>query len=206
MPAQLLVEGPDDLYVISALCAQHSVPETFKMVESGGVEKLLESIPVRLKTSGLEALGIVVDADTDLQARWTAVCRHLQNAGYPDLPAQPGMDGVIVASFDRPRVGVWLMPDNSLPGMLENFVAHLIPQGDPLASKANDCMQDIEREGLARYSAAHRPKAFIHTWLAWQETPGRPMGQAITAHVLEHNGPLASRFVRWLNSLFNPGV
>lgn len=209
MSAQLLVEGNDDFHVISALCQQHSVPESFAIEipgRDGGVEELLKSIPVRLKISGLEALGIVVDADTDLQGRWTAVWSYLQRAGYQNLPMQPETDGIIVASFDRPRVGVWLMPDNSLPGMLENFVAHLIPQGDPLASKASECLQDIEREGLARYSAAHRPKAFIHTWLAWQETPGRPMGQSITAHVLEHNRPLAARFVRWLNGLFNPGV
>lgn len=45
-------------------------------------------------------------------------------------------------------------------------------------------------------------KAFIHTWLAWQESPGRPMGQAITAHCFEYNAPLANLFVEWLRNLF----
>ncbi len=94
------------------------------------------------------------------------------------------------------------MPDNTLPGMLENFVAHLIPDEDPLVEKAEGCLREIEHDGLHRYKATHHSKAFIHTWLAWQETPGMPMGQAITIRALKHNQPLAKAFVSWLNRLF----
>jgi hypothetical protein len=94
------------------------------------------------------------------------------------------------------------MPNNQLPGILEDFIAHLIPEGDLLASRVEACLQEIEREGLNYYNLAHRAKAFIHTWLAWQENPGLPMGQAITAHVLDPNEPLAVTFVDWLNRLF----
>ena len=207
MPAQLLVEGNDDRHVVWALCKQHSIPETFTVEtpgQEGGVDALLKSIPVRLKMSGLEALGIVVDADQSVQDRWAAICHRLRDAGYVALRSQPDPDGFIVDSPGRPRVGVWLMPDNQLRGMLEDFVSVLIPAGDPLAQRAENCLQEIEREDLCRYPLVHHPKALIHTWLAWQELPGRPMGQAITAHVLDHDKPLAARFVRWLNRLFNP--
>jgi hypothetical protein len=52
------------------------------------------------------------------------------------------------------------------------------------------------------YRSTHRSKALIHTRLAWQKTPGRPMGQAITAQVLPPNKPPAARFVDWLKNLF----
>ncbi len=94
------------------------------------------------------------------------------------------------------------MPDNQLPGMLETFVAHLIPADDPLAAEAEGCLQGIEREGLNHYQMIHHPKAFIHTWLAWQANPGQPMGLAITAQVLHHNETLAMAFVNWLRRLF----
>lgn len=207
MPAQLLVEGNDDFHVVCALCERHSIPETFSVEipgQDGGVEALLKSIPVRLKVSGLEALGIVLDADQNVQDRWFAVCHRLRDAGYVELPSRPDPNGLTVAPPGRPRVGVWLMPDNQLRGMLEDFVSVLIPDGDPLAPRAHNCLQEIEREGLRRFPPEQYPKAFIHTWLAWQKVPGRPMGQAITARVLEHNSPLADRFVRWLNRLFNP--
>lgn len=204
--SQLLVEGKNDQHVVWALCERHRIAETFTVElpddEEGGIDGLIASIPVRLKISRLRALGIIIDADQNLQGHWDSVCRHLTQAGYQNLPPQPEIDGFITTPADKPRVGVWLMPNNQLPGMLENFVAHLIPDDDPLASKAEAILQEIERDDLNRYAILHHPKAYIHTWLAWQEMPGRPMGQAIMAHVLMHDSPLAITFVTWLNRLF----
>ena len=206
--AQLLVEGNNDRHVVWALCNQHQVQETFSVEtpgeNSGGVEDLLKSIPVRLKIPGLRTLGVILDADQNLARRWDAICERLRKAGYSDLPPYPEPNGTIIEVNQMPRIGIWLMPDNELPGMLENFVSHLIPDDDPLKTKTEDVLRQIENENLQRYSLAHHQKAFIHTYLAWQETPGQPMGQAITARVLNYNQPLAQNFVQWLNRLFNP--
>lgn len=204
---QLLVEGKNDQHVIWALCQYYQVPESFSVeVPNGnqneGLEALLRSIPVRLKISGLRSLGIVVDADENLVGRWNAVCHRLREVGYQNLPAEPDVNGFITTPSDAPRVGVWLMPNNQLPGMLETFVAHLIPDGDLLAPQAEAILKEIERNGLHRYRLIYHPKAFIHTWLAWQENPGMPMGQAITAQVLHPNKASAIRFIDWLNRLF----
>lgn len=204
---QLLVEGKDDQHVIWALCQRHQIDETFSVHipgenQSGGIEALLEDIPIRLMSRNLGALGIVVDANQNLETRWQALCTCLTKAGYESLPHCPNANGFIAALPGKPKVGIWLMPDNQLPGMLESFVAHLIPEGDPLALQAQACLRAIEEKELNRYKPTHHPKAFIHTWLAWQENPGIPMGQAITAHVLKHNDPLAVTFVHWLNHLF----
>lgn len=168
-----------------------------------GVEALLQGLPVRLKQKDLRTLGIVVDADLDLPARWQAVADRLRASGYHDIPKAPPAEGWICAPADLPRVGVWLMPDNQLTGILEDFVAKLIPTGDVLLPKAEAILQEIEGAGLNRYSSdVQHPKALIHTWLAWQETPGMPMGQAITARVLSHDSEIARIFVEWLNRLF----
>ncbi len=203
--AHLLVEGKDDQHVIWALCQQHHVPEEFDVIvppPDGGIDAMLKDIPIRLKESGLTALGIVVDADENLQSRWESVWDRFQQAGYP-VPEAPSLDGFIATPTDRPCVGVWLMPDNQVSGMLENFVSHLIPSDDMLKSIAEETLHTIEAKGLNRYKALHQPKALIHTWLAWQDPPGRPMGQAITAQLLQHHQPLAYRFIEWLNRLFN---
>ncbi len=205
--AELLVEGKNDKHVVWALCEQYQVLENFSVEEpgedKGGVDALLEGIAVRLKQSKLNALGIVLDADQDIESRWDAVCERLRQAGYSNLPDGPNPNGTIIESDQMPRVGIWIMPNNHLPGMLEDFVAELIPDDDDLKPKAEDILREIENENLNRYSSLHHQKAFIHTWLAWQETPGQPMGLAITAHALQHNQPLAQKFVDWLNRLFN---
>jgi hypothetical protein len=42
------------------------------------------------------------------------------------------------------------------------------------------------------------------TYLAWQDEPGNPLGQAITNHVLQPQTEIAYNFTNWLNRLFNP--
>ncbi|MEQ9549677.1 MAG: DUF3226 domain-containing protein [Coleofasciculus sp. G3-WIS-01] len=122
--------------------------------------------------------------------------------GYQAIPTVPPPDGWVYTQPDKPKIGIWLMPDNQLPGMLEDFVAHLIPTDDSLRPKAEAILQEIEQLKLNRYTPIHHPKALIHTWLAWQETPGMPMGQAITAQVLSYNAEIANKFVEWLKRLF----
>jgi len=66
---QLLVEGKDDLHVLKALCQKFDIPENFEIIDCNGIEKLFAQIPIRLKQSGFESLGIVIDADSDLNSR-----------------------------------------------------------------------------------------------------------------------------------------
>lgn len=208
-PQQLLVEGKNDRHVIWALCQQYQLPETFSVEvpqEEGteGVEALLNGLPERLKAENLRTLGIVVDADRNLSARWQSIKDKLSSIGYQDIPQSPPPEGWVCAPSDPylPRVGVWLMPDNRLPGMLEDFVAYLIPPGDTLHPRAEAILQELEQAGLNRYTSIHHPKALIHTWLAWQKTPAMPMGQAITAQVLNSHCPIALIFIEWLKNLF----
>lgn len=208
-PQQLLVEGINDRHVIWALCEQYQVPETFSveipMAEEGqGIDILLADLPFKLRENNLRTLGIVVDADRDLLARWQSVRYRLSASGYQNIPEAPPPEGWVDAPPDLPKVGVWLMPNNQLPGMLEDFVAHLIPPDDVLLPKAEGILQEIEQAGINCYSIVHHPKVLIHTWLAWQQTPGMPMGQAITARVLSHESEIAIAFVEWLNHLFYP--
>ncbi|MBW4511098.1 MAG: hypothetical protein KME64_31965 [Scytonematopsis contorta HA4267-MV1] len=210
-PQQLLVEGKNDRHVIWALCEKHQLPETFSVEVPNeedygqGIEAVLAEIPIRLKQENFRTLGIVIDADQDLVARWQSVCSRLSASGYQNIPKVPPLEGWVYANTEAanlPKVGVWLMPDNQLPGMLENFVARLISADDELLIKAELFLQEVEQAGLNRYTLIHNPKALIHTWLACQETPGMPMGQAITSQVLSYNSPLALVFVEWLRRLF----
>ena len=160
-PQQLLVEGKDDRHVIWALCEKYQVPETFSVEvpteekgtteeKGNGITVLLDGLPDRLRQKNLCTLGIVVDADRNLMGRWQAVSNRLNIVGYENIPKIPPPDGwvYIPPNSDLPKVGVWLMPDNQLPGMLEDFVAHLIPPEDKLRPKAELILQEIERENL----------------------------------------------------------
>jgi hypothetical protein len=199
MPFRLLVEGSDDKHLIGHLLAQHGVSLTRDEIqECDGIETLLnEKLPVLLKSS-YTSIGIVVDADLDVQSRWQSIRDRLRQSGY-EVPTTPPPNGLIVTDRE-PAVGVWVMPDNVLPGILEDFVRRLVPPGDdlwPLVQRSVAAIPATSR----RFTAAAERKAEIHTYLAWQEQPGTRMGSAITNKYFEVNTKLAITFVEWFTRL-----
>jgi hypothetical protein len=196
----LLVEGNDDFHVLASLFKHHNIPEAFRLNETGGIDRLLETFPVQLKATAIERVGIVVDADLSIADRWRAIQGILRSAGFTHVPNTPDEQGTIITQANKPDVGVWLMPDNRLPGLVEDFAACFIPQSDRLSQLALQAIDAIPINDR-RFSDIHRSKAHIHTWLAWQADPGTPMGLAITKKYLDANAPSAANFLRWVDRL-----
>jgi hypothetical protein len=200
----LMVEGADDEHVVKNICGNRKLGKIDTVCNYGGKDLLIGSIKVRLKETDISSLGIILDADTDINARWDAVRSNLDSSGYKGVPAKPTRDGTIIQPPENsllPKVGVWLMPDNQVPGILEDFLRFLIPDGDGLLAHVDDSIQKIPPEQL-RFTEIRKAKARIHTWLAWQEEPGKPFGQAISARYLDSNLPAANAFVDWLQGTF----
>lgn len=197
----LLVEGKNDLYVVTNLCEATGLPDqAFRIKDKEGYNKLKSDLEVELDASDLQCLGILVDADLDVAQRWAELRPHLLDAGY-DAPRSPDPSGIVLQQPLKPDVGVWIMPNNQLPGRLEDFIAYLVPESDGLWLRARACLESIPHH-QRRFPAEHFSKAQIYTWLAWQEEPGKPFGQAITAKYLQPTAPQVMQFVDWLKRLF----
>lgn len=202
---KLLVEGNDDQHVIWALCDKFGIYENFDVIDCEGVENLLNQIPVRFKQSSIETVGIIIDADTDIGSRWNSLNHILSLQGFI-MPNEIPKDGFITKNIESKTVGVWIMPNNQLDGMLEDFISFLVPKDDNLMPIVDSTLEYLESNDLNRYSLTHKAKAKIHTWLSWQEDPGTPMGLAITKRYLTvYNGDCLS-FNRWLSRLFEENV
>lgn len=210
----LFLEGADDVAVFFHLLSYYEIPIAEKdRSEEGkislhngkGINRLLETLQVLLKAQDTdiewEVIGVVIDADTNLTNRWQSMRDLLMHSGYTDIPLMPDAAGTIVYEQDRPTIGIWIMPDNVLPGMIEHFVQFLVPDGDPLWEKAEQCVSNIP-EHQRPFIPAHFAKAHVHTWLAWQETPGNPMGLAITKRYLNAEAPHAQNLISWIRQLF----
>ncbi|MDR3555227.1 MAG: hypothetical protein P4L55_10770 [Syntrophobacteraceae bacterium] len=202
----LLVEGPDDEHVLKHLCGNNGVPHLDKIAACGGVDCLLESLSVRLKASEFgDIVGLIVDADIDIASRWQAVRGRLMGAGYESVPGQPFDDGTILdPPTDKllPRLGIWIMPDNRSDGILEDFLRFLVPaRGAKLLGHVESCVAAIP-DGQRLFGPLAEPKAIVHTWLAWQKEPGKPLGTAITARYLDPEVPEVDTLVNWLKRLY----
>ena len=97
------------------------------------------------------------------------------------------------------------MPDNNQNGILEDFIAFLVPDSDVHWVRAESCINRIPL-AESRFPPERRSKALIHTWLAWQEQPGRPLGQAITARYLDAEAPHAQQLIVWIRRLLDRNV
>jgi len=209
-PKVLLVEGIDDKKVIEKLLRRRKIVfENFEINNCEGLEKLLKIVPVQIEAGSYKTLGIIVDADENPVQRWFTLQKILVAAGYENVPSSPTPNGIILKDPDEdmPTIGVWLMPDNRATGSVEDFIRLLVPEADKLLPVAEKKVESLIAQNLNRFSISHKSKAIIHTWLAWQERPGKQMGGAITYRFIKTQEYLlddgkASGFVEWLKKLF----
>jgi len=190
----LLVEGTDEMHVIRKLCDQIGFPIDFKIDPKGGKDPLLASIGNEINVSGRAVVGVVIDANNDLDARWQAVRGRLLRA-HIDAPVGLDPRGLVIES--SPRIGVWLMPDNRQRGQLEDFVASMIPQDDPVWPLARRYVESIPEPGRPKTII----KAQVHAWLAARSEP-LPMGTAIKAGEFDTSVPQVDDLIQWLRRLF----
>lgn len=218
-PKILLVEGKSDFHLIRNLLGHHNLncTEASKPARSNsdnisiepkdGINLLLDGLEVLLLRGELQQLGIVVDADQNPESRWEQLKSRILGAGAATLPDKFPADGLhfILNRSTQPdiKVGIWMMPDNQEKGYLEHFASQMIPEADPLWPRVLNCVAQIPQE-QRRFSTVHTRKAELHTWLAWQEAPGKPMGLALRSQYLDAQAPIAQQFVAWATQLFTP--
>jgi len=208
-PKILLVEDKDTQGAIIGLMRHHikwgdNKDEWPVFIESlGSSSEVLnkKGLSVRLKQSGLNTLGLIVDADSDFDSRWNTVrdiCSYLGGAPPETFPEK----GLILNIADPVRFGVWIMPNNKSSGMIETFCHNLVPNhSKPLWNFARKCVVEARKKG-APYKDAHLDKSHIHTWLAWQDPPGERIGPAFLKGFLDPNATIATHFVHWFKELF----
>ena len=208
-PRKLLVEGDKDKRVIPFLMEANGVewePDGRHVVHIepiNGIHELLKDgvIESELRASSLQALGIVIDADGDAGNRWLQIKNRCRDQ-FDALPDQIPENGLEVDHPNGPRFGIWIMPDNRFRGMLEDFLIQLIPdESHPLYDFAVACVSEAARRG-APFKSVHTRKAEIHTWLAWQDEPGKQLHEGVHHRVLDPTKPESLPFVNWFRHLF----
>jgi len=205
----LIVEGSDDLYVISNLIQrerpslQGDWPKFIKTAKAkvddrgGAVGAAIREFCDATLASTSKRLGLVIDANGDFSTRWRQVQEGLGARGV--VAAMLPSTGLII---ERPnqRIGVWFWPNCQSPGALENFLWELVP-ADDVKAYAMTAVTEARKRGAPCNDAAEL-KARFRTWLAWQEQPGLPPGDAIHRGVVPGSTPTVDTFTKWFEQLF----
>ena len=220
MKQRILVEGAD-IHLILHLCMAQGVngllkgfssEEDFKQnflinKEKRGKNEVLRDIRAAIKDPDITNLGIVVDADDSAESTWQSVRAALEKTGCTNLPAKPESNGLILQPnsnlpYLQKTIGVWIMPDNQSPRAIEDLFLQLISEENYHLQRAKTVVAELIAEGQNLFSKTSSNKAEAHTWLAWQEEPGKSMGLAIKSSWVNAEHPLAARFASWFSLLF----
>jgi len=196
----LLVEGINDCHVVMSLCEAFNVTEglfgIYQCESDDGVLKRLDALIAGYGDP--KVIGVVLD--NDKPGRWQSIENIVKKYSY-QFPKKPDVNGTCIQGIDdEPKLGFWLMPNNQNSGMLEDFCAEL---AEPESlTFARECVEQAQQKKLTTFKQVHQSKAIVHTYLAWQDEPGYPLGKAITSQALLSNRSIATSFTDWLIRLF----
>ncbi|MDQ1350737.1 MAG: hypothetical protein QG657_1039, partial [Acidobacteriota bacterium] len=119
-------------------------------------------LPTLLNGSGvsnLEAFAIIRDADDSFENAFKSVINVLEKIEDLKVPKKPG-------EFSRgnPKVGVFIMPDNSHPGMLEDLCLKTVKDTEAMecVKQFLDCAKKLENPPKTK----DIPKAKVQAFLA----------------------------------------
>ncbi len=196
----LLLEGSDDCNIISKFCEDNAIRADFGFCNCGDDNQVLHKLNALLKKSDPpEVIGVILDADQNIDERYQEIKAKV--ADFYKLPKNMPKDGLVHLEKGLPKLGIWIMPNNQDNGALEEFYLELATDID--TAFINNTIQEAEKKELTSFKSQHRKKAIMHTYFAWQDTPGMPLHAAINKIVLDNNAEIAHVFKGWLISLFN---
>jgi len=126
-PLQLVAEEEDDCHAVIHLMKHHVAwpqerrcrPVDIRVGRSYHEIANRDYLHFLIQQSGLRALGLIVDADLNMQGRWTSLRSLLRDLSFQETPDDLPEQGLITVNRSGVRAGVWVMPNNKSEGMLE---------------------------------------------------------------------------------------
>ncbi|WP_394754593.1 DUF3226 domain-containing protein [Crenothrix sp.] len=169
-----------------------------------GVFNFLPKLLDQLADGNLVKLAVVVDADSvpngSYQTTLSRVTSIVSTYRYNLSPIQTA--GITYKHDDGlADFGLWIMPDNTNEGMLEDWLKQCIHANEQtLFAHAQSVIDELPNP--PKFKPLHRSKAEVATWLAWQKQPGHGLYQAVTDQLLDSNKPLYSQLTAWLAHIY----
>lgn len=214
----LLVEGIADEGFFSALCrvAGLGVKVTVgnpKSFGGGGTGKgnaltLLPTLIDGMRDGSIKRLAMVIDADFDAtgglgyKETLKRVAIILRDQGYKtslNITPQPG-GHYFKHSNGLPDFGLWIMPNNSSDGFLEDFIKDSVSATQKaLLKEAESAVRKLK---IPLFKPIHQSKADVATWMAWQKVPGQALQGVVGEGLIDLTLGTAKQLKAWMDSIY----
>lgn len=212
----LVVEGDADREFYSVICERAGVRnvqvKTSPQKGKNNAIKFFGLLLKQLPSGSIKHLGLVVDADypqhlggdSGFGATYAKILAVVDDSGFQAPPINPKTP--IAYLLTPPKglqpPGVWIMPDNSSHGMVEDFVKLGVtdPVQKSILAQAVRTVNSLPNPLFN--TALHKSKADVYTWLAWQKNPGSRLVGTVGNKLIDLSNPLQAAFVSWLKKVF----
>ncbi len=210
----LIVEGFHDASTIQAVFdMQGFVDCEVRIDQMNGMSRpqdrdsrLNTFLDARLSERGVDAVGLIVDADQDpdrvkRRLRRLTVLQNTVLEVDSDVKPEEGYVATYRVGTLRKNFGLWIMPDNCRPGQLEDFVMRMVADDDSVEHPARKFIGDLPEDIVD--NASHKAvKHVAHAWLSayypgWSFDDALRNGQL----VFSADDPVLGGFKRWLERL-----
>lgn len=192
---QLLVEGNDQRNFFEAFIEHLSLTD-IQIQNFGGVPDLRDFLPALVNAAGfrdiVQSVGIVRDAEASAQDAFQSVQDSLENAGL-SVPSRPED-----RAGGSPEMTVFILPDNSRPGMLETLLNETFA-GTPEDACINAFFECVE--AIPPVSITNPDKARAYTYLTTKPKPHHSVGVAAKQHYWDLNHPVFDQLRQFLRDL-----
>lgn len=216
MAQQLIVEGKDSIVLTNILMKRgltktpplgYSTKEKYVeefINEAGSVSNVKFALENALNQPDISNIGVVVDANAQgFESRIQSILDKVSEVlGVDQTSFSFDDSGFVFEPIQNLKIGIWVMPNNSDEGYLEHFVSELIEPNDRTFQHAQNVVNELLQKDWCNFSEIKKQKAILHTYLAWQKSPGLPMGTAVQAGYINAISPNASNFQTWFENTF----
>ena len=216
MAQKLILEGNEG-YVLSEILELSNAslplgyPSTEEYVKNflksvKGISNVKRTLIQQIKDTEVTNVGIIVDANSKgSKARFNSIKnileQHLPEVVNWNFTAAPEAGWIADVAPDF-RIGLWVMPNNQDNGYFEHFLMELVDPADESLKSALQMLEDVAQSGHQRFTDLRAQKALLALYLAIQEEPGMSPTTALRKGLLNHQHPLAQRFVSWYEQTF----
>lgn len=213
-PHLLLAEGADEKEFLAALLKYIDIHDV-QVEEMGGKDQfpgLFATLMAtqKLAMSQLQTYAIIRDAEGNADDTFKSLCHHLRAAVQP-FPAVPGQYTARKPA-PGPRVGIFLMPDNGSPGMLEDLCLKAVQDHPamPCVREYIACLRtalpprsnpELPIKPGERFFPKNVAKAEVQTYLAAMHDNVIRLGHGAARQYFNFGSPVYDELKRFLEVL-----
>ena len=143
----------------------------------------------------------IADGDDDPKEQYDSVYKHLIAENYNTASTTLQRNGAEFSAKDKPKVGVWIMPNNKDVGTFADFYLTSALPDNRILQSIEDVLNKNKEAKLIKYKKSYHGMAKFFTYLAWQKNPARSDEDLFNDDKFNIKNELFLTFKSWLSQV-----